>query len=189
MKKVFLSEEILVKDVMSSPIIELDVSDTALKAAQYMAKYNISSIVVMRNSVPVGIVTKRDLVEKVVAQDRLPSEIKLESIMSSPLHTIGPDETIEEAVRRMNRLNVSRLVVLYKGEVHGVVSMKDVLKVTPEIIEIIKEHYMIKGSAKPLEPLLEGFCDSCGEWSDMLKRVEDQYLCEECSLELEKSRT
>lgn len=183
MKKVFLSEEVKVKDVMSSPVIELDANETALKAAHYMSKYGISSILVTRNSRPIGIVTKRDLVERVVARNVLPSEVKLESIMSSPLHTIDPDETIEEAVRHMNRLKVSRLVVVYKGEVRGIISMKDVLRITPEIITIVKEHYFKMGGSRPKEPLIEGFCDSCGEWSDMLQHVEGQYLCEECRLE------
>lgn len=183
----FLSEEITVREIMTSPVIELDSNSTADVAAGLMAKYKISSILVRKNGSPAGIVTKRDLVEKVVALDRKPSEVKLEEIMSSPLVTIDPSATLEEALRLMTRLGISRLVVSYKGNVQGIISLKDALKITPDIITIAKEQFRLRGA--PLlkrEPYLEGYCDTCGEWSDMLVRVEDQYVCEECRLELEK---
>ncbi|MEM0482140.1 MAG: CBS domain-containing protein [Nitrososphaerota archaeon] len=183
----FLSEEITVREVMTSPVIELSVESTANVAAEMMAKYKISSILLRKDGRPVGIVTKRDLVEKVVALDRRPSEVKLEEIMSSPLVTIDPSATLEEAVRLMSRLGISRLIVSYKGNVQGIISLKDVLKITPDIISIIKEQFKLSGG--PIvrrESYLEGYCDSCGEWSDMLVRMEEQYVCEECRLELEK---
>lgn len=189
MKSVFLAEEVVVRDVMSSPVIELDAEETAHRAAQLMAKYGISSVVITSGGKAVGIVTKRDLVVKVLAEDKRPSEVKLGSIMSSPLYTVSPEESIEDAVRRMNNRGVSRLVVTYKDTVQGIISLKDVLKVTPEIIEILKEQVRLRGSASPRsEPYIEGYCDSCAEWSDMLQRVDEQYLCEECRLELEEKR-
>jgi len=185
----FLTREILVRDLMTSPVIDLEESATAKDAAEQMARYRISSVLVTRNKEPVGIVTKRDLVEKVVARDRRPSEVRLSEIMSSPLITVGPDEPLEEAVRLMSKLNVSRLVVTYRGRVAGILSMKDVLKFTPDIMEIVKEQVRIGGiTLRTQEPYFEGYCDSCGEWSDMLRRVDDQLLCEECRLELERGR-
>ncbi|MCS7146373.1 MAG: CBS domain-containing protein [Nitrososphaerota archaeon] len=183
----FLSEEITVREVMTSPVIELDGDSKANEAGEIMAKYRISSILVRRGGNPVGIVTKRDLVEKVVALDKKPSEVRLEEIMSSPLVTISPSATLEEAVRLMTRLGISRLIVSYKGNVQGIISLKDVLKITPDIIAVIKEQFKLSGG--PIlkrESYLEGYCDSCGEWSDMLVRIDDQYVCEECRLELEK---
>ncbi len=187
MKKRFLSDEVMVRDVMSSPVIEVNVDDTAKEVAELMAKYKISGIVVKKNGKPVGIVTKRDLIEKVVALDKKPSDVKVSEIMSTPLITASPDETIEEALRRMNRIGISRLVVTYKDEVHGIISVKDILKVTPDILEIVKEQMRLKGTSSiGSEQFMEGYCDSCGEWSDMLLRVDEQYLCEDCRLELAK---
>ncbi|MEM1518145.1 MAG: CBS domain-containing protein [Thermoproteota archaeon] len=187
LKKLFLSDEVTVRDVMSSPVIEVNVDDTAKIVAELMTKYKISGIVVKKNGKPVGIVTKRDLIEKVVALDKKPSDVRVSEIMSTPLVTASPDETIEEALRRMNKMGISRLVVTYKDEVHGIISVKDILKVTPDILEIVKEQLRLRG-AKVLgsEQYLEGYCDSCGEWSDMLVRVDEQYLCEDCRIELEK---
>ncbi|MCS7127148.1 MAG: CBS domain-containing protein [Thaumarchaeota archaeon] len=183
MKETPLTGEILVRDVMTSPVIELSEEATAADAAQQMAKYRISSVLVMRGNEPVGIVTKRDLVEKVVAKDLKPSEVKLRDVMSSPIITVSPEATIEDAMRTMNKLNVSRLVVAYRGRIAGIISMKDILKFTPDIIEIVREQLRIRGIVRRPEPYYEGYCDSCGEWSDMLLRVDDSFLCEECRLE------
>jgi len=76
--------------------------------------------------------------------------------------------------------------VIYKNRLAGLVSIKDILRVTPEILEIVKENMKIMGVSFPRskEGYMEGYCDNCGEWSDMLLNVEGRYLCEDCRLEL-----
>lgn len=181
-----LTDELMVRDVMSSPVIEAGEVDTAEELARKMHRYNVGAVVVTKNGAPVGIVTKTDLIEKVVSRNLRPSDVKASEIMSSPLHTIEPDETLEDALRKMTTLKVSRLVVTYKNRVVGIVSVKDILQVTPEILEIVRENMRIRGITLPSsrEGYLEGYCDGCGEWSDMLLNVDGQYLCEECRLEL-----
>lgn len=181
-----LTDELMVRDVMSSPVIEAGEMDSAKELAKKMHRYKVGAVVITRNGAPIGIVTKRDLIEKVVARNMKPDAVKASDIMSSPLHTIEPDARIEDALRRMTSLKVSRLVVTYKGRVVGIVSVKDILQVTPEILEIVRENMRIRGITLPSsrEGYLEGYCDGCGEWSDMLLNVDGQYLCEECRLEL-----
>jgi len=187
-KPALLAEEVRVRDVMSSPVIEAEVDETLEQVASKMEKYHIGSVVVTKNGQPVGIITKRDIIDKVVARDLRPSTVRAGDIMSSPLHTIDPDVLIDEALRKMNKLRVSRLVVVYKNKITGIVSIKDILQVTPEILDIVREQMRIKGVhiAKSGEGLQEGYCDSCGEWSDMLIRIDDQLICEECRIEMEK---
>lgn len=181
-----ITDELMVRDVMSSPVIEAGEADTAEELARKMHRYKVGAVVVTKNGAPVGIVTKTDLIEKVVSRNLRPSDVKASEIMSSPLHTIEPDEALEDALRKMTALKVSRLVVTYKNRVVGIVSVKDILQVTPEILEIVRENMRIRGITLPSsrEGYLEGYCDGCGEWSDMLLNVDGQYLCEECRLEL-----
>ncbi|MCD6125674.1 MAG: CBS domain-containing protein [Thaumarchaeota archaeon] len=182
-----LTDEVLVKEVMSSPVIEAEEYETAEDAAKKMMKYGVGAIIVTgQRGEPVGIVTKTDLVNKVIAKNLKPNEVKLKDIMSSPLQTIDPDAKIEEALRKMNKLKVNRLAVIYKNRLAGLVSIKDILRVTPEILEIVKENMKIMGVSFPRsrEGYMEGYCDNCGEWSDMLLNVEGRYLCEDCRLEL-----
>ncbi len=188
-KSTILAEEVRVKDVMSSPVIEASYDESLESIAKKMEKYHIGSVVVTRDGEPIGVITKRDIIDKVVARDLKPSEVKAHNIMSTPLHTADPDLLVDEALRKMNRLKVSRLVVVYKEKVMGIISLKDILQVTPEILDIVREKLRIEGAHLPRssEGLVEGYCDACGEWSDMLVRIDDQLLCEECRLELEKS--
>ncbi|MEN2974294.1 MAG: CBS domain-containing protein [Candidatus Caldarchaeales archaeon] len=185
-----LADELRVRDVMSSPVIEGSEDDTAEQIAHKMEKYNVGSVVITRNGEPIGIVTKTDLVFKVVSKNLKPSEVKTRDIMSSPIYSIEPETLIEEALRRMNILKVSRLVVTYKNKLAGIVSIKDILQVTPEILEIVRENMRIRGVtlSTSREGYVEGYCDECGEWSDMLLNVDGRYICEECRLELSKRR-
>ncbi|MCS7132448.1 MAG: CBS domain-containing protein [Aigarchaeota archaeon] len=172
---------------MSSPVIESKEDETAQEIAQKMMRYRIGAIVVTdEKGSPLGIVTKTDLVEKVVARNLRPDEVKAREIMNTPLETIDPEAKLEDALRKMNKLKISRLAVVYKNKLTGLISLKDILQVTPEILEIVREHMKIMGITLPRNPegYVEGYCDSCGEWSDMLLNIEGQYLCEDCRLDL-----
>ena len=108
--------------------------------------------------------------------------------MTSPLITIDPDEPLSEAARRMSQLNLRRLGVMYKGNLVGLLSSKDVLNVTPELIEIIQEKARIARLSETEEVVEStpstGYCDKCGEWSDNLAEIEGEFTCEECHSEL-----
>jgi hypothetical protein len=77
---------------------------------------------------------------------------------------------------------------MYKGQLVGIISSKDILSVTPELIEIIQEKAKISASEEAAETFpLAGYCDNCGAWSDNLKEVDGTYLCEDCFIDREKS--
>lgn len=180
----------LVKDVMTSPVITIDEDDSMNKAAQLMDQHNVGCIIVTsKQGKPLGIITERDLVTRVLAKNVQTSTLTAKEVMTSPLITVDPDETLSEAARRMSRLNIRRLGVIYKGNLVGIVSSKDILAVTPELIEMIQEKARIEREATVREvpgyPPLAGYCDRCGRWSDALKEVEGNFLCEECQAELE----
>jgi len=186
-----LRSKMLVKDVMSSPVITINEDAPANRAAELMDKHGLGCIIVAsKNAKPLGIITERDMVGRVLAKNVKPDTIKAKDVMTSPLMTIEPDETISEAARRMNRLNVRRLGVIYRGQLVGLVSSKDILAVMPELLETIQENAIIEGENRAEEATeestpLAGYCDHCGGWSDDLKEVDGQFLCEDCRVELE----
>jgi len=184
-----LRPRMLVKDVMTSPVITIDEDESSYKAAQLMDQNDVGCIVVTsKEEKPLGIITERDFVTRVLAKNTLPSKITAKKVMTSPLITIEPDETLSEAARRMSRLNVRRLGVMYKGNLVGIISSKDILAVTPELLEIIQERARIEGGREveevPEERPLAGYCDRCGGWSDTLEETEGSFLCEECKIEV-----
>jgi len=189
MAEIGIRERMLVKDIMSSPAITIDENETADKAAQLMKKHDVGCVIVTsKQGKPLGIITERDLVVRILAANIQPTKITAKEVMSSPLITIDPSITLSEAARRMSRLNIRRLGVIYKGNIAGLVSSKDILAVTPELIEIIQEKARIEGG-KTIEPPSEsaplaGYCDNCGRWSDTLEEDEGRFICEDCRAEL-----
>jgi CBS domain-containing protein len=191
MSDIGLRSKMLVKDVMSSPVVTIKEDASANKVAELMGTHSLGCIVVTgKEGKPLGIITERDLVGRVLAKNVKPDSIKAKEVMTSPLITIEPGETISEAARRMSRLNIRRLGVVYRGQLIGVISSKDVLAVVPELIETIQERALIEGENRAQEAEeepkpLAGYCDRCGGWSDDLKEVDGEFLCEDCRVELE----
>ncbi|HDD42438.1 MAG TPA: CBS domain-containing protein, partial [Nitrososphaeria archaeon] len=100
-----ITDEVLVREVMSSPVIESKEDESAEEIARKMMKYKVGAIIVTsENGSPLGIITKTDLVEKVIAKNIKPSEVKARDIMSTPLQTIEPEAKIEDALRKMSKL-------------------------------------------------------------------------------------
>ena len=190
MAEMGIRARMLVKDVMTSPVVTIDEDDSVIKAAQLMDQHNVGCIIVTsKQGKPLGIITERDMITRVLAKNVQTGKLTAKEVMTSPLITVDPDETLSEAARRMSRLNIRRLGVMYKGNLVGIVSSKDILAVTPELIELIQERARIEreamGREVPEYPPLAGYCDRCGRWSDALKEAEGNFLCEECQAELE----
>jgi CBS domain-containing protein len=191
MSDIGLRTRMLVKDVMSSPVVTLEEDETSNKVANLMEENELGCVILTKNGKPVGIITERDLVIRVLAKNLAPDTVKAKEIMTAPLLTIQPEATISEAARRMSRLNIRRLGVVYKGSLVGLLSSKDILGVMPELIEIIQEKARIEEAAEVEknfetdETPLSGYCDRCGVFSENLKDVNGQNLCEDCRIELE----
>lgn len=135
MAEIGLRSKLLVKDIMSSPALTVDENLLANKVAALMDKHDYGCIIVTtKDGKPLGIITERDLVVRVLAKNLKPDNIKAKKVMTTPLMTIEPDATITDAAKRMSRLDIRRLAVIYKGKLVGIVSGKDVLHVMPEQI-------------------------------------------------------
>ena len=190
MSEIGLRTKMLVRDVMSSPVITINEDETANKAASSMDMHDLGAVIVQNKAgKSIGIITERDLVIRVLAKNLKPDTIKAKEIMTTPLVTIEPEATISDAARRMNRLDIRRLVVIYKGNLVGIISSKDVLGVMPELIEIIQESSRIEGADRTDESEvvpLSGYCDRCNTYSENLKELEGQNICDECRVELEQ---
>ncbi|MGA3191018.1 MAG: CBS domain-containing protein [Candidatus Bathyarchaeia archaeon] len=191
MAEIGLRSKMLVKDIMSSPAVTVDENAPANKVAGLMAKHEYGCILVTtKQAKPMGIITERDLVVRVLAKNAKPDTVRAKSVMTSPLMTIESDATINDAARLMSKLNIRRLGVMYKGQLVGIVSSKDVLAVMPELLETIQEKAMLEGENMAEEAQKEsappaGYCDHCGVWSDDLTEVNGEFLCEDCKVELE----
>ena len=126
-----------VKEVMKKDIKTVTSQATALDAARIMAENNIGSLVVV-NDMLEGIVTERDMLNKITAKDRDPKEVKVEEIMSKNVISIGPDKDMEVACDLMAKHRIKRLPVVFGNEVVGIITSTDVVAM---LSSVIKEVY------------------------------------------------
>jgi CBS domain-containing protein len=121
-----------VADVMSSPVLTIDPTAMVDRAAAKMISAGISSLLVTPDARhPQGIITKRDIVTKLIAGGQDPRSIAVERLMSSPVFTVEPDVTLQGCSSRMAAFRVRRFPVVDRdGDIIGIVSDSDVLAAT-----------------------------------------------------------
>ncbi|MFL6385356.1 MAG: cyclic nucleotide-binding/CBS domain-containing protein [Nitrososphaeraceae archaeon] len=175
-----MTTRVLVRDIMNSPVISASPRDTIKDIAVKMKEERIGSIVIMENEEALGIVTDWDIVSNAVIKDIKPTMVKASDIMQK-LHTIEGEEGITEAARILRQHNIKRLGVVYKNRLVGIISASDVIAVTPDLVDVISEKAaLMRGDVGRSAGNVSGYCDECGEWSDLLQFDEGTFSCEEC---------
>lgn len=111
-----------VKEIMVAPVITVDTESSIYEAARTMGEKRIGSVVVTRDSKPVGIFTERDLLTKVIANGLDMKSTKIAAAMSSPLITVDEETPVKDAIILMAGQRIMRLPVLGKGELVGIIT-------------------------------------------------------------------
>lgn len=114
---------------MSKPVKRVSKDLTVRKAIKMMDEANIGVLPVVENDKPIGIVTERDILRRVVAKNIDLDNTDVEAIMTKNPVTINHDASILEATRLMSENNFRRLLVVKGGKLIGVVTAKDVIEV------------------------------------------------------------
>jgi len=162
-------EDIRVGDVMTRGVICVDVKDTVQEAAQVMKKNDISSVLVTKKGDGVGILTERDIIVNVVADNLNPQQLNCKKVMNSPLITISPKADIDEAARLMRDKDIRRLVVTHKDKIVGLLSEFDIVKIEPELHLLLKEKYEwdISKTHAASKGQIHGDIEECGDYCEL----------------------
>jgi CBS domain-containing protein len=124
----------MAKDLMSKDIVTTTPETSLNEAARIMGEKHIGSLIVIEHKTPVGIVTERDLLSKVLALGLFLADEKVMDIMSYPLAGVSPMATIKEVAKLMTS-NKSRLAVFDAGTLVGIVTASDLIKSLPDVPE------------------------------------------------------
>jgi CBS domain-containing protein/predicted transcriptional regulator len=126
--------EILIKDVMTKPLITVEFNSSLAKSAKIMLDNNISSVIVTDSEGdPNGIITKTDLVEYYAYHVK--NKYKIKDSMSKKVYTVFPDENIHMIILLMNTYKITRIVVIEHNKPIGIVTVRDLLPLTPILFE------------------------------------------------------
>ena len=116
-----------VKDVMRKNVISIDSSMTVKDAAIMMADTNVGCVVITRGNAPIGILTERDFVKRIVSEERELST-PLADVMSFPLIAVDSGDTVWEAAEIMKRNKIHKAPVEDQGKLVGIITATDIVK-------------------------------------------------------------
>jgi len=130
-----------VRDILQKNVITIQENKSALDAAKLISEKDISFLVIVKDDKPIGVITERDFVRKIAAQDKQASLIPLSEIMSYKFRWVEPSTEIEDAVQKMLNHNIRRLIVLEDEKLVGVITQTD-------LTDFLRSRLLIEGTVK-----------------------------------------
>jgi len=100
---------------------------SVVEAARYMMEHNVGAVPVLRNGDLVGILSERDIMNRVVAVGRTPGTTAVSEVMTANPRAVNADESIEECLFIMREFGFRHLPIVEGKELKGLVSLRDVL--------------------------------------------------------------
>jgi CBS domain-containing protein len=117
------------KDIMTTEVVRIQGSATVKEAINLMKETGLRALIVERRNEEdaYGIVTETDIVYKVIAYGKDPSNVQVHEIMTKPVITVNPDLAVEYVARLFANTGIRRAAVI-QGEVIGIVSVSDIIR-------------------------------------------------------------
>lgn len=116
-----------VKDIMTKEVITIDVNKSIFDAAQLMTTKSLGCLIITDKGLPVGIITERDIVRRIVAK-RSSVDLRVVEVMTKMLVTVGPNTSLKEAARVMSTNKIRRLPVLKQNQLVGIAVASDFVR-------------------------------------------------------------
>ncbi|MCX8049819.1 MAG: CBS domain-containing protein [Methylohalobius sp.] len=131
-----------VGEVCSREVVIISSNESVLVAAKLMRQYHVGDLVVVEERegkrVPVGILTDRDIVVKILAQELDPPHLRVSEVMSAEIETIGENDEVFFAADRMRASGVRRLPVIgHDGGLVGIVTLDDLIDLLAEELRLL----------------------------------------------------
>jgi len=166
-----------VDSIARRSLVTIDEDAYVALAAKLMGERDLGSLVVTRKGLPVGIMTERDLVKKILADARDPRSTKVGVIMTSPGVSIEHDQSLSQAIDLMNRRKVRRMLVTENGKIVGIFTQRDVLALNRVCLHCGKEIASMLQVDSGVEPYIQ--CECAARYhSDCAKTI---VHCIDCS--------
>ena len=142
-----------VMDIMTNKPVTAS-RDMALKdAAALLAREDVNSLLIVENNQPVGIITDEDIVRKCVALGLDFKKLKVKDVASVDIITIAPDKDVYEALLLMREHSIRQLPVIEDNKLMGFLTVKDILKIQPDLVDLWMENYEIREESRKMAEL------------------------------------
>ncbi|PLW79607.1 inosine-5-monophosphate dehydrogenase [Candidatus Woesearchaeota archaeon] len=172
-----------VYDAMTISPVTVSKEETVQHAAQKMKQNHVASLVVRDGDKFIALVTEKDITRKLAANGLSANDTKVSQIMSSSVRTTSSTADIIKTLSIMSKINQRQMPVVDNGKLVGLLTLKDVLRVQPQLFGLVYENINLKEEdRKPIYKSghSEGVCESCGLYSQRLVEVDGEMVCAEC---------
>lgn len=148
---------LLVKDVMLTQVMIIEITATARDAARKMSESGIGSLITVEDGKAVGILTESDMLARVIAEAKDPNKTIVKEIMSTPLVVADPEMDLGAAVELMFRKKIKQLPVVSGKRLVGLVSLTDIARGAPEMLKIIRELAANQALPKNIQKIIDRY--------------------------------
>mgnify|MGYP001049407349 CR=1 FL=1 len=130
---------VLVRDIMSKNVRVVRLDSSVKEVVATMNKFNIGSIIVVQGDRPVGIITERDILRRVVEPCLAPEILTARQVMTSPVVSIRETASLDEAAGLMAKKKVKKLLVMNEEKLVGIVTFTDIVTKVPAMLSMLEE--------------------------------------------------
>ena len=123
----------LVKDIMTRKVVSIGPQESTLTACQEYKKNGVGCLIVKQENLVVGILTERDIIERIILDERDPKATRVEDIMSRNIKTVHASASIELATQMMKDYNIKKLPVVLNNEIVGIITATDIANRVPQL--------------------------------------------------------
>lgn len=177
-----------VSEVMNTPVETVSLDATCYEVANILKAKDIGALTIVDNlSKPVGIITETDMLKNIVAKNLKSKDVLVKEIASLKLISILPNGSIMDAAELMAKKNIKRLPVIENDELLGIITVSDIISISPKLFEIMKEASKMEETYEDTanyisdyeESTTEGICEICG-YHGNVHYIDGQYICDDC---------
>ena len=129
-----------VDEIMAKNVVTIECDKTVWEACDIYSNYKIGCLLVTKNGRLDGIVTERDIIHRVIINQKDPEITKIEEIMSKDIKSVLPTAEIKEAAKIMSQNNIKKLpVITDDGNLVGIITITDIANMIPNFLKILAE--------------------------------------------------
>ena len=170
---------IKVGDVMTRKLVFAKPDDNLIECAKKMVKNRIGSLLVGDKGKLKGMLIEKDIIWALTKKSGKLEGVKAINVAHKKISTIKPSSDIYEALSRMKKTRYRWLPVTEKGRVVGLLTINDILRIQPNLFDLVKDMLTIRRVKVPKESEKEGICDKCGLY-EVLYEKNGKLICSGC---------
>jgi CBS domain-containing protein len=131
------SELVSVREIMRMDVKTARPDSTVKEIVEKMNRFNIGSIIIVQERRPIGIITERDILQKVVEHCLDPGFCKTKEIMTTPILTGGEDMSLDDAASLMTSRKIKKIPIVRNEILVGILTATDLIENNPRLISVL----------------------------------------------------